>query len=250
MTQTGLAVTVPCDNSTVSKVEAGDLAPTERFAVACDEAFPHMAGWFARFYHDCQMWGNGPFPRWFEDWLAAEQQAVTLRIWQPLVVPGLVQTADYARALFLAAQADASEEAMDQFVAARLGRQGIFDKPDRPNVLIVLDESVLHRLIGTPKVTYDQLVQVADMSVRSYISVQVVPAGAGGHAGLDGAFMIAEVEGKSDIMHIDAVEGLTIEKSAQVRNAAVVFDRVRGDALPRGASRDLILRVAEERWNS
>jgi transcriptional regulator with XRE-family HTH domain len=250
MTLAALGATVPCDASTVSRIEAGTLSPTERFAAACDEAFPHMAGWFSRFYHDCQSWDNGPFPRWFEDWLNAEKNAATLRTWEPLVIPGLLQTAEYARALFLAAQADISDEAIDQSVAARIGRQRIFDKPDRPNLLVVLDEAVLHRLIGTPKITYDQLVQTVDMSMRSFISVQVVPAGTGAHAGLDGAFTIASVDGKPDIMHIDAVEGLTIETSAQVRNAAIVFDRVRGDALPRSASRDLILKVAEKRWNS
>jgi transcriptional regulator with XRE-family HTH domain len=250
LTLAELGATVPCDGSTVSKVEAGLLAPTERFAEACDEAFPHMAGWFSRFYHDCQAWDNGPFPRWFEDWLAAEKQAATLRIWEPLVVPGLLQTAEYAQALFVAAQADISDEALELSVTARIGRQRIFDKPGRPNVLVVLDELVLHRLIGTPKITYDQLVQVADMSARPYISVQVVPAGTGAHAGLDGAFAIATVDGNPDIMHIDAVEGLTIETSATVRKAAIVFDRVRSDALPRSASRDLILKVAEERWNS
>ena len=48
------------------------------------------------------MWGDGGIPRWFEDWLRAEREATTLRIWQPLIVRGLLQTADYARALFAA----------------------------------------------------------------------------------------------------------------------------------------------------
>ena len=66
---------------------------------------------------------------------------------------------------------------------------------------------MLHRLIGTSKTTYDQLVQVADMSMRSYICVQVVPASTGAHAGLSGSFYIASVEGKPDVLYVDAVEG-------------------------------------------
>ena len=58
----------------------------------------------------------------------------------------------------------------------------------------MLDEAVLHRLIGSPKITYDQLVHLADMSMRSYICVQVVPASTGAHAGLGGAFMIATAD--------------------------------------------------------
>jgi hypothetical protein len=249
MTLADLAALVPCDASTVSRVESGLLSPTERFAAACDEAFPHMTGWYTRFYSNSSTW-DGPFPRWFEEWLIAEREAVSLRIWQPLIIPGLLQTPEYARALFVAAQADIDDDALDQFVAARIGRQAIFDKPNRPKLWVVLDELVLHRMIDTPKVTYDQLLQVADMSMRSYISVQVVPVSTGANAGLGGTFTIARVPGKPDVMHVEAVEGQTINKSDQVDNTAVAFDLVRGDALPRVASRDLILKVAEELWNT
>jgi hypothetical protein len=68
---------------------------------------------------------------------------------------------------------------------------------------VVLDESVLHRLIGTPKTTYYQLVQVTDMSMRSYICVQVVPASTGAHAGLSGSFYLANTEGKPDVLSED-----------------------------------------------
>jgi hypothetical protein len=131
----------------VSRVKAGILAPDEAFALACDSAFPHVGGWFARFYRECNGW-SAPFPSWFEDWLKAEQEATTLRIWQPIIIPGLLQTPEYARALFLAGQDDTSDEAIGKLVAARMGRQAIFDKPDRPKLLVVLDEMVLHRLIG------------------------------------------------------------------------------------------------------
>jgi transcriptional regulator with XRE-family HTH domain len=250
MTLADLGALVPCDASTVSKIEAGQLRPTQRFVTACIETFPPLE-WLGRFYEESQMWGDGAIPRWFEDWLKTEREATTLRIWQPLIVPGLLQTADFARALFLAGgQLDTSDEALDQLVAARLARQRIFDRPDPPNLWIVLDEAVLHRLIGTPKTTYDQLLQVADMSMRSYICVQVVPASTGAHPGLSCSFYIASAQGKRDVLHMDAVEGVTEERSALVRKAALVFDLVRSDALTRNASRDLILKVAEERWNT
>jgi hypothetical protein len=111
------------------------------------------------------------------------------------------------------------DEEVEQQVAARMARQRIFDQPDPPNQWIVLDEVVLHRLIGTAKTMYDQLLQVADMSMRSYICVQVVPASTGVHAGLVGSFYIASVRGKPDILYMDAVEGVTIERSALVRKA-------------------------------
>jgi hypothetical protein len=96
---------------------------------------------------------------------------------------------------------------------------------------------------------HDQLVQLADMSARSYIAVQVVAASTGANAGLAGSFMIASFDGRPDVMYLDAVEGQTVESNTLVRKTAVVFDQVRADALPRTASRDLILKVAGEQWN-
>ena len=84
----GLGAVVPCDASTVSRIESGLLNPTERFAVACDEAFPQMGGWFTRFYSNSPRW-DGPYPSWFADWVDAERRAAVLRWWEPLLVPGL-----------------------------------------------------------------------------------------------------------------------------------------------------------------
>ncbi len=111
-----------------------------------------------------------------------------------------------------------------------------------------LDEAVLHRLIGSPQVMHDALVHIADLSQRPYAVVQVVPASNGANAGLAGAFDIAAADGMPETLRMEGVEDQTMEKRSLVRKAAVAFDRVRGDALPRDTSRDLILKVADERW--
>jgi hypothetical protein len=229
-------------------MEGAECEPPEGFAAGCDDAFPDMFGWFGRFYLEYRLWGDGPIPRWFEDWLITEQHAASLRIWQLLVIPGLFQTPDYARALFEAAQTDISPESLDDLVAARIGRQAIFDAAEPPQVIAVLEEAVLLRPVGSAQVMYDQLLRLSAMSERPFISVQVIPASTGAHAGLAGSFMLASLEGKPDMLHIDAVEDQLIDRSALVRKAIVAFDRVRGDALPRTISRDLILKVAGERW--
>src|ERR1022692_4873245 len=188
------------------------------------------------------------FPTWFEDWLQAEGEAQSLRIWSPMLIPGLLQTAEYARALFLAAQTDTSEDAIGALVAARLERQVILDQVNPPDVVAVLDEAVLHRLVGSPQAMHDALAHVAELSQRPYIVVQVVPAGNGANAGLAGAFDIAAADGIAETLRMEGIEDQTTEKRSLVRKAAVAFDRVRGDALPRDASRNLILKVADERW--
>jgi hypothetical protein len=97
MTLADLAATVPCDASTVSRIEAGTLSPGRRFAAACDEAFPGMGGWFGRFCHDSRAWA-GPHPPWFRDWVEIERRATVIRWWEPLLIPGLLQTEGNARA--------------------------------------------------------------------------------------------------------------------------------------------------------
>jgi transcriptional regulator with XRE-family HTH domain len=245
MTQAGLGALVPCDNSTVSRIEAGILEPDETFAEACDRAFPHLGGWFTRFYRESRGW-DGPYPSWFEDWLAAEQVALALQIWQPIIVHGLLQTASYARALFIGAHA--RNDVLDSLVTARLDRQQILSKPEPANLWVVLDEMVLHRLIGSPEVMREQLAHMAELAELPHVSVQIVPASAGAHAGLAGAFTIATTPTGHDVMYIEAVEGQTVEQDASVRKASIAFDHVRSAALARSASREVILRTVDEQW--
>lgn len=252
MTQEQLSARVYLSADMIGKIENGQRTPTEQFTAACDE-LPELGtgGALGELRDQLQdHLKSKSYPVWFVDWVDVEEQAHSLKLWQPIIVPGLLQTADYAKALFVASQSDISADELDQLVSDRIERQSILDRPKPPELWVCLDETVLHRCIGSPKIMYDQLVQAADMSDRSCITVQVVPADTGAHAGLGGAFCIASADSNPDIMYIEAVEGQTVEKSASVRKAALAFDRVRGDALPRNASRDLILKVAEERWNT
>ena len=114
--------------------------------------------------------------------------------------------------------------------------------------VVVLDEAVLHRLIGTPAVMADQLVHVANMSERLHVSVHVIPA-TGANAGLSGAFDIASADGTADTLRTEGVEDQTTETRTLVRKAAILFDLVRRDALPRVPSRAVILEAAEQ-WKS
>lgn len=241
MTLAELGAMVPCDASTVSRIESGLLSPTERFAEACDEAFPQMGGWFGRFYRASLKW-DGPYPRWFEDWVDAERRATVLRGWEPLLVPGLLQVPEYARALFKAWRTDDDGDRIEQLVAARMDRQRVFDRPKPPSFWAVLDEGVLRRRIGSAKVMHDQLVHLADMTERANIKIHVIPAEAGAHMGLLGAFAIASFDGDAPgIVYFESPdEGQTSRDPATVAKIILTFETLRSEALPRGASRDLI----------
>jgi transcriptional regulator with XRE-family HTH domain len=247
--QDALAAALGFERSTITKAESGARAPTEDvFNKWCDvcgitaEAREILAGLNVVLRN-----ADGPVPVWFEDYLEVEGQAHTILTWQPIVIPGPLQTADYARALFLAAGME--EDEAEQQVVARLARQAIFDKTDPPHGVFVLDESVLHRLIGSATVMAAQLTQVAGMSERSNLSIHVLPSENGANAGLFGGFFIASSEGRLDVLLMETVEDQTTDKRALVHKAAIAFDLVRRDALPRVPSRAVILEAAE-RWKS
>jgi transcriptional regulator with XRE-family HTH domain len=245
--QEALAGRLGFDRTVMAKAETGERPPTPEVLAAWCAACGLDQDLFARLARLARS-AAGPVPSWFESWLEAEADAVSLRYWQPIIIPGLFQTAEYARALLLAAQTDTSEEAIGALVDARLARRATFEKLAPPDVTVVLDELVLHRLVGSPQVMYDQLREVAELSLRSYISVQVVPAANGANAGLGGSLNIASGDGTPDVLHMDALQGYTTEERSLVRQAEVAFGRLRGDALPRGLSRELILRLADELW--
>jgi transcriptional regulator with XRE-family HTH domain len=244
--QDALAARLGFDRTVIAKAESGERVPTDEvldaWCEACDldrELFGRWAAFARR--------TDGPIPSWFESWLEAERQAHMLRIWQPLVIPGLFQVAEYARALFLAAGAD--QDRADDLVTVRLDRQVILERPDPPHVVAVIDESVLHRLIGSPQIMADQLAHLAAQAERPNISVQVLPSETGANAGLSGAFDLASADGAPEVLRMEAVEDVTVESRSLVRQATNIFVRVQADALPRAASLALI-REAAERWKT
>jgi hypothetical protein len=125
----------------------------------------------------------------------------------------------------------------------------VLQRTEPPEVVAVLHEMVLRRLIGSPEIMHDQLTHLADLATRPNISVHVVPSSVGAHAGLSGDISLASGDGGPDVLHTDAVpEGHTAESRSLVRRAAVTFERIRRDALPCAQSRDLIMEVADEQW--
>lgn len=174
-----------------------------------------------------------------------------LRTWQPLLVPGLLQTPDYARALFLAWHGSDSDDQVDQLVNARIERQAIFQREDPPSLWAVLDEGVLRRRIGSAAAMRGQLLHLLAVSERSTITVQVVPSDAGAHVGLLGAFSLAAFANAPGIVYLDTPDqGQIMERPSAVAKISAIFDQARAEALPRGASRDLIRKVAEEQWTT
>lgn len=249
MSQPALGAALGYDATYVSKVETGTIVPDTDFVNGLDRIFPHMNGWFARFWVNSRKW-EGQYPAWFKDYVEAESHARLIRWWEPLLIPGLLQTADYARELFRAWQTVEDHDAIERDVTLRLDRQTVFDRSNPPTLLAVIDEMVLWRCIGTQEIMRTQLEFLTDMSMRPNIAVHVVPANVGAHTGLLGAFIVAELEGESGrVVYLETPDqGLISDAPSLATKILGAFERVRSEALPKGASRDLIRRVVNERW--
>jgi hypothetical protein len=190
------------------------------------------------------------FPASFRSFVEHEEKATELRMFEHSLVPGLLQTEDYARAT-LERQPNVTQDQVSEWLAARMARQAVLTRktPRPPLVWAVLDEAVLYREVGGPKVMHDQLMHLVAASELPNVTIQILPSSAGGHSGLLGAFIIADFPAEQSIVFLDdLLGGRVAEDATAVSEAAVHFSSLRSEALPKAASRDLILKVAEERW--
>jgi hypothetical protein len=247
LSQDALGARIGFSGEMVSKVETVDRRPSDKFAEGCDTAFPEAGGLFARLVAKAEKSG-GVYPAWFASWVDAEQRATVLRMWHPVLVPGLLQTADYARAVFRAWQPVDGGGDIEDLVAARLARQAIFDRPSPPSFQAVIDEAVLRRCVGGPKVMRDQLLHLMDMAARPRVSIQVVPASVGVHVGCLGSFAIAGFpDDTPGMVHLESPdEGETTKHPGTVAKIGLIYDELRTEALRGSESASLIERVAEE----
>lgn len=246
MTLADLAVMVPCDQSTVSRIESGLLMPDLRFARACDEAFPHSDGWFTRFFCEAQEWGEA-FPREFRSFAQDEAEATALYVFEHAFIPGLLQTEDYARAV-LSRHPVTSDDQVAERVKARLARQAVLMRAEPPLLWSVIDEFALRRIAGSRDVMRGQLAHLAQMARRPAVTVQVLAADV--HIGLQGAFNVAEMGGSSSpgtAYLEDAADGRIIQDAAAVGRLAVRFRHLQSEAMGPAASIDLIEQIADER---
>lgn len=226
-------------------METGDRAPSEDLAERCDEALD-TRGLLARLYALARRWDGG-YPTWFAGWIERERQATSLCWWEALLIPGLVQTADYARALFTAWQLAEGDE-LEEMVSTRAERQAILDRARPPSLWVIIDETVLRRRIGDAKIMYDQLSHLAALAKRPSITLQVIPGDVGAHVGLLGAFAIATGNGADTVYMESPDKGQTTEVPGVIAKLTQTFNILRGEALPQAVSRELIMKVAEEAW--
>ncbi|HEX4059575.1 MAG TPA: helix-turn-helix transcriptional regulator [Streptosporangiaceae bacterium] len=246
-TQADLAREMGYDPSVISKLETGAVTASQQHARAADQALG-LSGVFAAWLDDLINGMHEPYNRTIAE---LEQAATVLNIWEPCFIPGLLQTEEYMRQVFLAAgQPDARDEEIEQWVANRLARQKIRERvdPPPPMVYAVIWEPALRVSIGGPDVMHGQLKVLADAARHDRrLRVQVLPLDRGANPGMGGSFVVVDFANERPAAFLDDVlTGHSVERRGDIARLELLFATVTADAVDTRASAELIEKVADE----
>lgn len=183
-------------------------------------------------------------------YVGLEAGASKIYSFEAQLVPGLLQLPDYTRLLIRAARPDLTDEELDDRIRIRDKRRSLIDKDETPiDFWAIIDEAVLHRLVGGPSLMRQQIERLQMVAERPNVTLQVIPYGAGAHAGMDGSFSILEYEDEADpdvVFAENAAGGLFMEKDDDLRRYRFVFDRLQASALSPELSAEFLAKRAKE----
>lgn len=255
----GVAERLECSASKISRIETGHTTATPRdvrdmlgiygvVGAECEELVQiareaRQKGW----WHPYSTVLTGAY-------VGLEAAAGSVRAYEQQVVPGLLQTEEYAKAMIRAARPDITADEVDRRVRVRLGRQSLLIQDDPIDLWVVLDEAVVSRPVGGDAVMRAQLQRLVEAADLPNVTLQILPFKAGAHAGMDGTFTILDFPEPNDpdvVYAENATGGLFLEKGDELRKYAFIFDHIRAAALRPEESVALIAKLAKEPlWKS
>ena len=185
----------------------------------------------------------------YADLISLETDAVNMRSYQSTLIPGLLQTAAYARATIAAINMTSTPAEVDALVEVRMARQSVLSRPQPLELWAVIHEAALRpRIRGNAALMKEQLQWLLDKQELPHVSVQVLPLDAPPHVGLSGSFAVLGFPETSDL-DVVLVESLTsslyVEDPAEVSRCGSAFEHLRAAALPLDESADLIARTKD-----
>jgi transcriptional regulator with XRE-family HTH domain len=241
-----------CSATKISRLETGTRRPSLRDVrdlcglYGVDESASAELMSLARGAREQSWWTQ------YEDlnldpYIGLEQDATAITCYSMYYVPALLQTEDYARTIIKAIAPKMDPEIHQQRVEVRLRRQQRLDGKDRPRYRVLLDEAVLHRLIGGPIIMAVQLDKILEAVRDTKATVQVIPFSVGAHAAADGNFVLLEFDG-SELSPVVFLEGLTgnqyLGRQTDVARYDEAIENLRDSAL---SPRDSVQRIVELR---
>lgn len=247
LTQQELGERVFCSGSYIGQFEAAVRKPQRDVAQRIDAELG-TDGLLTRMCEE--LINNSPFADYFADAAELERFAVTITEYAPQLVPGLMQTEAYARAVFRAAQPLLPEDELNALVATRLERASILrdpQRPTRPLLWIILDETVIRRPVGGPAAMCGQLAHVARLVRAGRVIVQVLPFSAGAHALMEGLLQIMTFQDAPPVAYVEGpYTGQLLDDPSILAKCQLSYDLIRAAALPCDASLALIESVTQE----
>ncbi|MEV6649217.1 helix-turn-helix transcriptional regulator [Streptomyces sp. NPDC051219] len=182
-------------------------------------------------------------------YIGLETDAASLRVYEPQVVPGLLQTREYAEALINGALPETAHTDIEKRVQVRLRRQERIAAPEHPlRLWAVIDEAALRRRVGDKQLMIQQLEHLIEQSQLPHVTVQVMPFTMGAHPGVNGQYAILEFPDASDssVVYIEGVTSdLYLEKANDVQNYSVMYEHLRAQALNVDQTRQFIADIAK-----
>ena len=250
-----------CSSSKISRLETGERGATLRdVRDLCDlyeviiPAERDRLMTLAREGKQQGWWQSYDLP--YSNFVGLEAEAAVISGFHSSVLPGLLQTAEYAEEIHKAAIPEVSTpeltpEIIGQRVEARIRRQDLLIKEDPLNFSVVLDEAVLHRLVGGSSVMKDQLKHVVDAAALPNVRIQVIPYSAGAHPALESTFYILDFSATlPSVVYVEGLVGwLFLERAEDLDRYRRVFERLCNLALSVEKSIELISHIAESRSN-
>jgi transcriptional regulator with XRE-family HTH domain len=180
-----------------------------------------------------------------------EEAASVLRIYEPLVVPGLMQTQEYADAIIRRHADPSTPEDLKQIrLDIRLTRQQLLEQSSPPSVICVIDEAVVQRLVGEPNIALGQIDRIISLATRPNVSVEIVPFQSGLHRGMLEAFVVAEFPDPedSDVLFVETSRDTIIshDEAGEITGYLEVFENLKSISLGRDATLSYMANLAEQ----
>ncbi|MFC9286115.1 Scr1 family TA system antitoxin-like transcriptional regulator [Streptomyces sp. NPDC057052] len=234
----------------LSDIERGERRMPLDLARHVDRALG-TDGFFERHCEDVRKARRGPHAAYFEKALEAEKQAESIELWSPVIFPGLLQTAPYARTLVRSTHPAASDDWVEEKVTARLARARLFEEDhSAPEYWTILHESLVTDSILPPLEMAEQLDRVVELAERRQITPQIIPRTCGAYPLMAASIMVMTFPDAPPLIYTEAsYSGDTIDDPALVRQYRKAYDRLRAVALSPQTSLAMIRAAAEDYRN-
>ncbi|MFE7567902.1 Scr1 family TA system antitoxin-like transcriptional regulator [Streptomyces sp. NPDC057539] len=243
LTQEAFAEVVGYSYEQVASIEQGRRPAKAMFTERAELAL-NAQGALAVLQDDVDL---AKLPLFFQDFALIEAEAISRMCYEPLLIPGLLQTEGYARALFSAHCPPLSEEMIEQHTEARLSRQKLLTRTPMVETCFIIGETALMSMAGTPQVVRGQLQHLLKQGEMRNVEIQVMPADRGFHPGLNGPMVLMETLEHRHVGYIESQGvGLVITDAAQVSGFSLRYGKLRTQALNAEESAQLIESLAGE----